>query len=55
MYTQTNVCLLCCVGSDTNVAVPLGYVYISARNDTTQQPGQTPDKVEIKTLLYVSG
>jgi hypothetical protein len=35
----------------------LGYGYIGARNDTTQQSGQTPDKeVEIKNItVYVSG
>jgi len=35
----------------------LGYSYIGARNDTTQQSGQTPDKeAEIKiTTVYVSG
>jgi hypothetical protein len=35
----------------------LGYGYIEARTDTTQQPGQTPDKeVEIKNItVYVSG
>ena len=34
-----------------------GYGYIGARNDTTQQSGQTPDKeVEIKNItVYVSG
>jgi hypothetical protein len=26
MYTQTNVGLLCCVGSGSNVAVPLKYI-----------------------------
>ena len=32
----------------------LGYGYIGARNDTTQQSGQTPDnEVEIKTLLFM--
>ena len=57
IYTQTNVGLLCCVGSGANVAVPLGYGYIGARTDTTQQSGQTPDKeVEIKNItVYVSG
>jgi len=57
MYTQTNVGLLCCVGSGSNVAVPLGYGYIGARTDKTQQSGQTPDKeVEIKNItVYVSG
>ena len=29
--------LLCCVGSGFNVAVALGYGYIGARTDTTQQ------------------
>jgi len=35
----------------------LGYGYIGTRTDTTQQPGQTPDKeVEIKHITdYVSG
>jgi len=35
----------------------LGYGYIGARTDTTQQSGQTPDKeVEIKSItVYVSG
>ena len=35
----------------------LGYGYIGARTDTTQQSGQTPDKgVEIKNVtVYVSG
>jgi hypothetical protein len=35
----------------------LGYGYIEARTDTTQQSGQTPDKeVEIKNItVYVSG
>ena len=35
----------------------LGYGYIGARTDTTQQSGQTPDKeVEIKNVTgYVSG
>jgi len=35
----------------------LGCGYTEARNDTTQQSGQTPDKeVEIKnTTVYVSG
>jgi hypothetical protein len=35
----------------------LGYGYIEARTDTTQQSGQTPDKeVEIKNITgYVSG
>jgi len=35
----------------------LGYGYIAARTDTTQQSGQTPDKeVEIKNItVYVSG
>ena len=35
----------------------LGYSYIGARNDTTQQSGQTPDKeVEITNIIvYVSG
>jgi len=57
MYTHTNVGLLCCVGSGSNVAVPLGRSYIEARTDTTQQSGQTPDKeVEIKNItVYVSG
>jgi hypothetical protein len=34
-----------------------GYGYIRARNNTTQQSGQTPDKeVEIKNItVYVSG
>jgi hypothetical protein len=31
----------------------LGYGYIGARNDRTQQSGQTPDKVvEIKNMYY---
>ena len=36
---------------------PLGYGYIGARTDTTQQSGQTPDgEVEIKNItVYVSG
>ena len=36
---------------------PLGYGYVRARNDITQQSGQTPDKeVEIKNItVYVSG
>ena len=35
----------------------LGYGYIGARTDTTQQSGQTPDKeVKIKNItVYVSG
>ena len=35
----------------------LGYGYNGARNDTTQQSGQTPDKeLEIKNItVYVSG
>jgi hypothetical protein len=35
----------------------LGYGYIGARTDTTQQSGQTPDKdLEIKNItVYVSG
>ena len=35
----------------------LGYSYIGARTDTTQQSGQTPDKeVEIKNItVYVKG
>jgi hypothetical protein len=35
----------------------LGYGYIGARTDTTQQSGQTPDKeVEIKNIaVYVCG
>jgi len=35
----------------------LGYGYIGARTDTTQQSGQTPDKdLEIKNItIYVSG
>jgi len=35
----------------------LGYLYIRARTDTTQQSGQTPDKeVGIKNItIYVSG
>jgi hypothetical protein len=35
----------------------LGYGYIGARNDKTQQSGRTPDKeVEIKNItVYVSG
>jgi hypothetical protein len=35
----------------------LGYGYIGARNDTTQESGQTPDKeVELKNItVYVSG
>ena len=56
MYTQTNVVLLCCVGSVSNVAVPLEYGHIGARTDTTQQSGQTPDKeveVKKKTLLFM--
>jgi len=50
MYTQTNVGLLCCVGSGS-------YGYIEARTDTIQQSGQTPVKeVEIKNITaYVSG
>jgi hypothetical protein len=57
MCTQTNVGLLCCVGSGSNVAVPLGYGYIGARNDTTGPSGQTPDKeVAIKNItVFVSG
>ena len=57
MYTQTNVGLLCCVGSGSNVTVPLGRGYIEARTDTTQQSGQTLDKeVGIKNITgYVSG
>ena len=40
-----------CIGSKD----PLGYGYIGARNNTTQQSGQTPDKeAEIKTLLFTS-
>jgi len=32
----------------------LGYGYLGARNDTTQQSGQTPDKeIEIKKLLFI--
>jgi hypothetical protein len=48
---------LCCVGSGFNVAVALGYGYIEARTDKTQQSGQTPDKeVEIKNIIvYVNG
>jgi hypothetical protein len=36
---------------------PFGYGYIEARNDTTQQSGQTPDEeVEINnSTVYVSG
>ena len=36
---------------------PLGYGYIGARTDTTQQSGQTPDKeIEINhATAYVSG
>ena len=39
------------------IFVALGYGYIGARTDTTQQYGQTPDKeVEIKNItVYVSG
>ena len=35
----------------------LGYGYIGARTDTTQQSGQTPDKeLELKNItVYVSG
>ena len=35
----------------------LGHGYVGARNDTTQQSGQTPDKeVDIKSItVYVSG
>jgi hypothetical protein len=57
MYMQTNVGLLCCVGSGSNVAVPLGRRYIGARTDTKQQSGQTPGKeVEIKNItVYVNG
>ena len=35
----------------------LGYGYIGARTDTTQQSGHTPDKeVEIKNItVYISG
>jgi len=35
----------------------LGYGYNGARNDTTQQSGQTPDKeVDIKNItVYISG
>ena len=57
MYTQTNVGLLFCVGSGSNVAVPLDSGYIGARTDTTQQSGQTPDtEVEIKNItVCVSG
>ena len=35
----------------------LGYGYIGAKNHTTQQSGQTPDKeVEMKNItVYVSG
>jgi hypothetical protein len=57
MYTQTNVGLLCCVGSGSNVAVPQGRGYTEARTDTTQQSGQTPDKeVKIKNItVYVNG
>ena len=49
--------LLCCVGSGSNVAAALGYCYIEARTDTTQQSGQTPDKeVAIKNItVNVSG
>ena len=37
--------------------IDLGYGYIEARTDTTQQSGQTPDKeVEIRSItVYVSG
>jgi hypothetical protein len=40
-----------------NVAAVWGYSHIGARNDTTQQSGQTPDKeVDIKNItVYVSG
>ena len=40
-----------------SVSVALGYGYIGARTDTTQQSGQPPDKeVEIKNItVYVSG
>jgi hypothetical protein len=51
MYAQTNVGLMCFVGSGSNVAVPIGYGYIGARTDTTQQSGQTPDnEVKIKNI-----
>jgi hypothetical protein len=34
----------------------LGYGYTGTRTDTTQQSGQTPDKVKIKNItVYVSG
>ena len=57
MYKQTNIGLLCCVGSGSKVAVSLGRGYIGVRTDTTQQSGQTPDReVEIKNItVYVSG
>jgi hypothetical protein len=40
-----------------SIAIDLGYSYIEARTDTTQQSGQTPDKeVIIKNItVYVSG
>jgi hypothetical protein len=49
--------LLCCIGSGFNVVAALGYGYIGARNDRTQQSGQTPDKeVEVKHItVYDSG
>jgi len=57
MYAQTNVGLLCCVGSGSNVGVLLGRGYVGVRTDTTQQSGQTPDKeVTINHItVYVSG
>jgi len=46
-----------CTHRDHFCACALGYCYIWARTDTTQQSGQTPDKgVEIKNVtVYVSG
>jgi len=43
--------------SDRPQTHTLGYGYIGARNDTTLQSGQTPDKeVEIKNItIYVNG
>jgi hypothetical protein len=42
---------------DTVLTSVLGYGYIEARTDTTQQSGQTPDmEVEIKNItVYVNG
>jgi hypothetical protein len=44
-------------GLTSRVPSKQGYGYIAARNDTTQQSGQTSDKeVEIKNItVYVSG